>query len=321
MKQCQSAIKVTRSNFHERAYLDLNTDVKRAVEAGTFKSGYEHFLTNGKSENRLQANPRIYELRQIKNSRLKKVLKRGYDKKIFKQEDKFNFLTPSLKEQFNLVDTPNVSSHNYDLYSLDLIKSTLTDGLVLDCGAGYRNTYYANVVNFEIVDYSTTDVLGVAEKLPFRDNSFEAVVSIAVFEHVKDPFKCAAEIARVLKPGGSLYCAIPFLQPFHGYPHHYFNMTKTGAKSLFEDYLRIDKQAVIDSYLPLHALCWIINSWAEGLGDHTRSEFLKMTLQDFYGIQPHSREELSKPFVRELSIDKNFELAAGTVLHATKPLK
>jgi SAM-dependent methyltransferase len=320
MKQCQSAIKITTRNFNERAYLDLNTDVKRAVEGGTFKSGYEHFIANGKFENRLQANPRIYELRKTKTTRLKKILKNGYDKKIFNIENKFNFLTPKLKEQLNLIDTPNVSSHNYDLYSLDLIKKH-PEGLVLDCGAGYRNTYYSNVVNFEIVDYSTTDVLGVAEKLPFKDNSFEAVISIAVFEHVKDPFECAKEIARVLKPGGSLYCAIPFLQPFHGYPHHYFNMTKTGAKSLFEDYLEIDKQAVIESYLPLHALCWIINSWAEGLSEHTRSDFLEMSLKDFYRIQPHSRKELSKPFVQELSVDKNFELATGTVLHATKPLK
>ena len=76
---------------------------------------------------------------------------------------------------------------------------------------GRRAVYFDNVVNFEIVPYDTTDVRGVGEELPFRDASFDAVVSIAVLEHVKDPFRCAREIARVLKPGGELICAVPFL--------------------------------------------------------------------------------------------------------------
>jgi hypothetical protein len=35
-----------------------------------------------------------------------------------------------------------------------------SDGLVLDCGAGLRDIYFDNVVNYEIVDYDTTDVRG-----------------------------------------------------------------------------------------------------------------------------------------------------------------
>ena len=77
----------------------------------------------------------------------------------------------------------------------------LQDGLILDCGAGRRPIYYSNVVNFEIVAYDTTDVRGVGESLPFETDSFDAVFSFAVLEHVKDPFRCASEICRVLKPG------------------------------------------------------------------------------------------------------------------------
>ena len=101
--------------------------------------------------------------------------------------------------------------------------------------------------------------------MPFVDNAFNAVLSIAVLEHVKDPFLCAREIARVLKPGGDLMCCVPFLQPLHGYPHHYYNMTHQGLKNLFEDLLKIDRLDVYENILPIASLTWIVRSWADGL--------------------------------------------------------
>lgn len=68
------------------------------------------------------------------------------------------------------------------------------DGLLLDCGSGKRSISYENVVNYEIVSCDTTDVIGVAEELPFIDNAFDAVISVAVLEHFRDPFRAAKEI-------------------------------------------------------------------------------------------------------------------------------
>jgi len=45
-------------------------------------------------------------------------------------------------------------------------------------------------------------VEGDAEALPFPDASFDAVVSTSVFEHLAHPDRAAAEVARVLRPGG-----------------------------------------------------------------------------------------------------------------------
>lgn len=227
----------------------------------------------------------------------------------------FNFLSKELQNKYNIIDTNNVSSNNYDPIALSIIEK-YANGLILDCGSGKRSHYYTNVVNFEIVPYDTTDVLGVGEELPFRDNVFDAVFSLAVLEHVKDPFKCAAEISRVMKPGATLYCVVPFLQPLHGYPHHYYNMSIQGLKNLFDNFLHIEKQEVIASGLPIWTLTWFLNSWLSGLDGDAKSEFLRMTVADLIG---NPIDYFEQKFVRELSVEKNIELACTTALIAKKP--
>lgn len=54
-------------------------------------------------------------------------------------------------------------------------------------------------------DYYQAD----AEELPFLDNTFDAIVSLDVLEHLPHPEQCIAEAARVLRPGGwALFYAI-----------------------------------------------------------------------------------------------------------------
>ena len=51
---------------------------------------------------------------------------------------------------------------------------------------------------------NTRVVAAEAERLPFPDDSFDTVVSTLVFCTVGDPRAAAAEVARVLRPGGQL---------------------------------------------------------------------------------------------------------------------
>ncbi|MBZ0090477.1 MAG: methyltransferase domain-containing protein, partial [Thermoanaerobaculia bacterium] len=56
----------------------------------------------------------------------------------------------------------------------------------------------------------------------------------AVLEHLEEPARAVAEMARVLRRGGRVFAATPFLQAFHGYPDHFQNLTTSGHRRLFE---------------------------------------------------------------------------------------
>jgi hypothetical protein len=228
--------------------------------------------------------------------------------------ERYDFLTPELRAQFNIVPTQNVSSNGYDGEALNIIHRNHA-GLVLDCGAGLRDRYFPNVVNYEIVAYGTTDVLGVGEKLPFQDATFDAVFSFAVLEHVKDPFACSRELLRVLKPGGTLYVQVPFLQPVHGYPHHYYNMTLTGMRNLFGDAIRVEREGSFQFGQPVFALSWMLNRYVEGLPQDQRAAFRAMRVEDL--LQPAARY-LGSPFVTALSEEVRQELSCCNALIATK---
>jgi len=304
----------TDQNFDEKAYLKANPDVANAVSKGTVKSGRAHFEHFGKTESRKIRLPEdiISNAKRRKLEKIRRLLR--VDMQFIESANCFDFLSDELRSKFNIADTDAVSSNGYDDYAMALIKKN-EGGMVLDCGAGKRPIYFNNVVNFEIADYETTDVRGVGEVLPFIDEAFDAILSIAVLEHVKDPFLCAKEISRVLKPGGQLMCGVPFLQPFHGYPRHYYNMTHQGLENLFVDYLVIDQITTYGPILPIWSLTWILRSWAEGLHGTTRDDFMQMKIGDLMG---NPNIYLNMPFVKELPEEKNLELASGTVLFAHK---
>lgn len=228
----------------------------------------------------------------------------------------YNCLPPGLREKYDVVDTVNVSAHGYDHFAQTIV-DRFRSGWVLDCGAGSRGDFFSNVVNLEIAGYPSTDVLGVAEELPFRDHSFDGILCMNVLEHVKDPFRAAREIARVLKPGGQLYCVAPLLQPVHGFPHHYYNMTSQGLTNLFDGLLRIDKPLLLETGLPIWSLTWILKRWHQGLPPGERQDFREMRLGELMG---DPMEYLKRPFVTELPNELNYELASTTGILASKPV-
>ncbi len=48
-----------------------------------------------------------------------------------------------------------------------------------------------------------------AQNLPFKDESFNTVVSNSTFEHISNDLKAVSEVARVLKKGGLFFLTVP----------------------------------------------------------------------------------------------------------------
>ena len=299
-------------NFNEVAYLRAQPDIRDAIANGYFPDGLTHFRNYGQQEGRKLRSPlELPPVRQRKLERLTPLLRRDLP---LRGDGKPNFLSMVSAGEFDIEDTENVGVNPYEPLITQMI-SEKKDGLLLDIGAGKRPTYYSNVVNYDIVDYDTTDVIGVGEILPFVTESFDGVISVAVLEHVKDPFRCAAEIARVQKPGGKLICAVPFLQPLHAFPHHYYNMTHQGLRNLFEPYLTIERQMVTDALHPIWGLSWILRNWLSALPAPVRDRFATMTVAD---LARETESLIYQDFVKQLPEAARFELASGTLLIARK---
>lgn len=138
-----------------------------------------------------------------------------------------------------------------------LLRQLSRDTKILDLGAGTRRRA-PNVINLEIEPTPEIDLVGDGHFLPFKDNTFDAVISEAVLEHVHSPDRVVREIYRVLKPGGYICVAVPFLQGYHASPHDYQRWTVSGIVQLCTAFSEIESGACAGPTASLH---WIFREY------------------------------------------------------------
>ena len=128
---------------------------------------------------------------------------------------------------------------------------------ILDLGSG-TDRRAPNVITLEIEANSNVDIVGDGHQLPFHDNVFDAIINEAVLEHVLEPKQIVDEIYRVLKPGGYVCAAVPFLQGFHASPPDYQRYTVPGFNHLFSAFIKIESGACAGPTASLH---WIFREY------------------------------------------------------------
>lgn len=122
---------------------------------------------------------------------------------------------------------------------------------VLEIGAGARSvwhSFFPNLTTLDIAAEKKPNVVGDAHNLPLGDASFDIVLCSEAFEHFYDPKKAAAEIHRVLKPGGLLLVTTRFNFPVHDAPGDYFRFTPYGLRELFKDFDIIEESTEGDAF-------------------------------------------------------------------------
>ena len=96
--------------------------------------------------------------------------------------------------------------------------------VILDVGAGRGD--FADLFRdkpgylaLDIYPYPEVDIVcDLTLANPFRESSFDAILLMNVLEHVYDTHSMLARLAKLLKPGGVLVVAIPFLVKMHQVP-------------------------------------------------------------------------------------------------------
>ena len=131
-------------------------------------------------------------------------------------------------------------------------RNTKPGMLVLDAGAGrspYRKlfahaTYEAADFAQLGTDYAPLDYVCDLTDIPVEDERFDRVLFNQVLEHLPEPGRALAELHRVLKPGGRIFCSVPLFYEEHQKPYDYYRYTQFALRRIFEEagfeVLRID---------------------------------------------------------------------------------
>ena len=88
-------------------------------------------------------------------------------------------------------------------------------GETADIGRGYGLDGAPEMAR-NAADYTDDDAVGFLvgdfDALPLADNSVDHVFSMEAFYYARDPIHTLTEIRRVLRPGGTFYCAVNYYE-------------------------------------------------------------------------------------------------------------
>lgn len=113
---------------------------------------------------------------------------------------------------------------------------------VIDTNRRWRKVFgHCRVVGLDVAEGDNVDVVGdiTAPAADLRRRlgikAFDAVICRHVLEHVPAPWDAARNLQFLLKPGGLLLAAVPWVQGYHDFPDDYWRMSFSGLRRLLPD--------------------------------------------------------------------------------------
>ncbi len=138
-----------------------------------------------------------------------------------------------------------------------------------DIGPYLRRNGVTEITRCDVASEEADVVVGPLEAMPFADASFDSALCNAVLEHVVDAERAIRELARVVRKGGHLIVAVPFLQPYPACPGDFRRYTADGLAQLGRN-----AGLEVVSVLPVHSfaqtLGWILWEYAREKGGRLR---------------------------------------------------
>jgi SAM-dependent methyltransferase len=89
-------------------------------------------------------------------------------------------------------------------------------------------------INLDVQNVGAVDIVSDGSRIPLKDSSIDLLITQEVLEHIQDYQSALAEIERVLKPGGKVYCQLPFQIGFHPGPYDFRRFSRQGIIALFD---------------------------------------------------------------------------------------
>jgi len=106
-------------------------------------------------------------------------------------------------------------------------------GVGLNFGSGDTRPH-DRFINLDVQNVGSVDIVSDGTRIPLKDASVDLLITQEVLEHIKDYRFAVSEIDRVVKPGGKLYCQLPFQIGFHPGPYDFRRFSRQGIVELFD---------------------------------------------------------------------------------------
>jgi uncharacterized protein YbaR (Trm112 family)/SAM-dependent methyltransferase len=193
-----------------------------------------------------------------------------------------------------------------------VIQSLPPNTISLDLGAGNMAFNLPHVIRMDVTLTPYVDVVADAHALPFLPGVLDFVFSLAVIEHLRQPFTAAQETYRVLRKGGYVYGECNFVYPYHGYPHHYFGTTRQGIAEIFHSFTHL-RTGVATYQMPSFAVRSVIEEYKYYLGYDGEP--------DVQGLQNLLQQVLDQPlssYDQRFSEEEASRIAAGVFYFGLK---
>jgi SAM-dependent methyltransferase len=224
---------------------------------------------------------------------------------------------PSPDSDFSTVQLPRNVSKRLASY-FPRARKRSGEGLALDLGCGdtvnramLEHAGYA-YVGLDIAD-ERAPMLADAHAIPFSDETFDLVLSVAAADCFRHPYVALRQVHRVLRPGGVLIGSIPFLTPYtdmsrvhHTHlglvdllreagfrveivltDRHWTALEAVGRLGLFPRLPIRGVRLLMAPFRLLHSLWWRIGAWVTGRPHSVTERVLRIAGDlEFVAVKP-----------------------------------